>query len=563
MADKNRIVVSEMNTDDAREVSDLTSWRGLHVEDNAEEMIRSHEAAEQYWHTRNDLREKTHDYTKGKTWSNEELRLLKNKKKAPISFNKIITSVRTIVGTFINNKYDIKFAPFEPRDQDISDILKELYAYQYHAMNLKYKDPDVIQEAIIGGDCWQECYMDILPGQKPRMVIKNQNPFAIYPDPNSMDLVERTDCEFIDRVGWFTLAKLQDMFPDQAIEIYDSLYYAEDRTDGSYENVKRSSDRTHESQTELNGKFKVIERFYRVRKRLYFGVDQTGERFDIGLESTEDIEIKKDEFKNLADGNEVFDEPFEMLWYAVACPQYRHQNFLYNGLYHNQPRDPVTKRIMFPLYQLVCESVGSEINGFVEYMMDPNKYINAMVGNQLHAAKHSASTSLLINVDKFEEKELRDIEKHHADGDRTFRTKTGESIDGAVDLLPVGNTNQDTNNVLSYASDMVEQFVPPSFRGAEAGSGVSGKLNAQQIAQAQIQIVPVINNFKHFSTKRAKLMQYYNMTYMTEEEKIRITGEKHETDPDHITLNEMYLDEGGQLAKWNDLNLGLCYLLSV
>ena len=73
---------------------------------------------------------------------------------------------------------------------------------------------------------------------------------------------------------------------------------------------------------------------------------------------------------------------------------------------------------MFPIIQLYCESLDGDTNGFVEYLVGPNKILNSMMSNKLHAAKHSTSTSLLVDPSKFGEEDLEDLEKHHSDGDR-------------------------------------------------------------------------------------------------------------------------------------------------
>ena len=70
------------------------SWRAMHDEKNAEDLLRSHQAVTEYWREYNDRRESMYDYVKGQQWTDEELQLMRNKRKAPVVFNKIIGSVR-------------------------------------------------------------------------------------------------------------------------------------------------------------------------------------------------------------------------------------------------------------------------------------------------------------------------------------------------------------------------------------------------------------------------------------------------------------------------------------
>lgn len=531
------------------------SWRGMHEEQNAEDLIRSHQSVVQYWKSYNDRRERMYDLRKGNHWTEEELQVMRDKRKAPVVFNKIVTSVRSIVGNFIQNKYDIAPAPREPTDQDVSDVLRQRYLWNTHHTEVAMKDPEMIQEAVVGGDAWQESWVEVSPGGKPRIMVTNQNNHAIYPDPNSRDIVGRTDMMFIDRATWLNLGELMERWPEHAIKLNQELESFENDTDGSYEPEKKYANRTHESQYERNGRFLVIERFYRVWKKKYYGLTEEFEKVEIGLD---DDGSKRERFRNKYPDYDIYSKSEEYLFLAVSVPVFRLTTFLSNEPYHNQPRDPVTGRIMYPLVQLVCESLDGETNGFVEYMEGPNRLINAMLSNKLHSAKHSVNNSLLANSGAFEETQLQDLEQHHSDGDRVFRTKKDADVSRAVSALPVTNTNVDTDKVLEYSDALFDILAstPPASKGVSEGN-VPGILNEQRIQQAFIQLLGVEKNVKHFLTKRAKLWAYYDREYFTEEETFRVIEKRDPTDPDFLTINQPYVDEFGEIKKANDISTAI------
>jgi hypothetical protein len=536
-----------------RNTGQFYSFRGMHEEMNAEDLIRSHDAVEQYWSSYNDTREKMHDFRKGKQWTDEELRLMKWKNKAPVVFNKIISAVRTILGTFIQNKYDIKPAPFEPTDQDVSDVLSQRHHYHYHHTQCRYLDIDLIQEAVVGGNAWQESYVEITPGEKPRIMVVNQNPHAIYPDPNSRDLVNRFDCDFIDRASWLTLGELIERWPEHEQQLIYELESFEEDTDSSYEPEKRYANRTHETQYERNGRFKVIERFYRVKRKMWYGVDHdSGERMDIGFD---DDGAKRDKFRESHPNYNMYAKSEEFLFLAIVVPVFRLTTFMQNEPYHNQPRDPVTGRIMYPLIELYAEQLDGDTNGFVEYMVGPQKVINSMMANKLHAAKHAVNTSLIYDPSKMDEDQAEDFEKHHSDGDRAFRTRPGMDPNSVVALLPQGKSAPDTNESLEWANGFHEEVsaAPPAARGLSEGN-VPGILNEQRIQQAFIQLNTFTESNKLFLTKRAKLWQYYDREYFTEEETFRVIEKKNPEDPDFMTINQWVMDEYGIIKKANDIS---------
>jgi len=531
------------------------SWRELHKQKYAHDLIRNHDAVEQYWQAFNDKREVMYDMRKGKQWTPEELQILKEKKKTPVVFNKIINTVRTIVGTFIQNKYDVKPAPIKPANQDISDTFTNLYHWTAYHNHVDSKDADLIQSALTGGWGWQESWIDVAPGEKPRINVKNQNNFAVYPDPNSLDLIDRSDMQFIDRASWLNLGELIEAFPEHSGMLNDRLKSYEVYTDGHYEPINRFADRSHQNKWERNGMFKVIERFYKVKRKHFTAIlTETMEEIDIGY----DLSVsEQDEINFKFPQMNMIHRMEEYLYLAVAVPVFEVNQFLYNGPYHCQPRDPRTKAIMFPLVDLVCESLGGEVNGFVEYMVGPQKIINSMMGNKLHAAKHATNTSLIGRKDAFDEDEKEDMEKHHSDGDRTFWVKAGQDPASAMSLLPQGSTNPDTDGALEYATQFEEEVssTPPAMKGLSEGN-VAGVLNEQRIQQSFVQLQGFVKNYMHFLRRRGKLWMYYWQEYFNQEEVFRVTEKKHPDDAEYFSINKPQINEYGELAIDNDITAG-------
>lgn len=526
----------------------IYSHRNLHAMKDASELIRSHQDVVEYWAPYNEERSEMERFRKGKMWSEKELKMMKQKGKAPVVFSKIISAIRTIMGTFINNRYDIKPAPFEPTDQDVSDIITQRYHYNAHQEKVRFKDPELMEIALVEGEAWQESYVDVRPGMKPKLVVKNQNNKAIYRDPNCSDLIDFSDCNFIDRDSFMSLGDMIEFWPEHATSLKAELSEY-DIDSGGYEG---KDDRSHESQTVRNGRFRVTERFYKVRKRVYYGVSPDyEEEINIG----EDLEGgKREAFKRQYPEYETHSEVVEFLYLAVACSAWSSDEFLFNEEYHCQPRDPRTKKILFTLNQLICEKYNGDTNGFVLFMRDPNKVVNSMMANKLHAAKHAVNTSLIVDPNNFKGDDLEDFENHHSDGDRTFKVKPGVDPSKAASLLPQGKSAPDTDSSLEYANMFGEEVssAPPAARGVAEGN-VPASLNEQRIQQAFVQLTGFSENLKLFLMKRAILWLYYDQTYFTEEETFRVIEKKNPEDEDWVTMNEWVIDEYGNIEKANDI----------
>jgi hypothetical protein len=344
------------------------------------------------------------------------------------------TSERTFVGSIIQQRYDVKPAPREPTDQSKADVFTAMYHWTADVTDTRYKDPGLVRDAWAGGNGWQESFVEITPGRKPRIVVENQNPFAIYPDPNRRDLVNNSDCDFIDRVSWMSRTQLCDALPEMEDEIKSGL---PDLQSITYDRTKVNADRQHEWQNQRNGKYKVIERFYKVRKKMWFGVSG-GDRLDIGYDVPRE---EREAFQSDYPNHELRVEREEYLFLAVVCPAIGNI-FLYNDEYHCQPRDPVTGRIMFPFIELVDEDIDGKVSGHVKPQIGPQKLLNSMVVNKLFAARNAAGQAHTVSQEHFDEQTAEDVEANLHNGQRVFKKKVGAPQGTGIDLVQTGEEDE-------------------------------------------------------------------------------------------------------------------------
>ena len=259
--------------------SPLSSFLELHKATEPSEFIKSHDGNVRWHEPYMADREYFHDVMRGDPWSDDDKEVMKAKNKRPVSFQKLKPAQRTFIGTIIQQRYDIKPAPMDEADQSAADAISTLYHWTHNASQVRMKDPQLVNDAWIGGNAWQESVVEVGPGKRPVIRVYNINPFCVYPDPSSRDLVERKDCRFIDRVTWMSMGDLCDFFPEHAAELRTALSDQGSKSD--FDAIKRHADRAHESTNFRNGKWKVVERLYKVTKAYHFGTLE-GERVDIG-----------------------------------------------------------------------------------------------------------------------------------------------------------------------------------------------------------------------------------------------------------------------------------------
>lgn len=523
----------------------------------AYDLIQHHNYVVEYYEAYNNNRELNHNFVRGFHYEEGELARLRDKRKTPVVFNQVKTSERTILGLWINNKYAVKFSATSPQDDDIGEILEQLNIWEAEQQGDEMHDIDLVRQAWAGGNSFQECYMDVQEGSKPLMHTSNQNPFAIYWDPESRELITRGDARFVDRDTWAgypeVMRLVETLNPKLKNNVKEQLGNTKQGDDG-YDYTTVFADRDHEHRKERNGAYLVTERFYKVDGIVHFA-EMGDERIDIDDEDLKD-------FKKENPSVTIQKEYAEELWLAIVVEDFSNNEYIYNDKYHNQPRDPRTKKIIWPILEMVAESLAGEPQGFVEHERSPNKIINAMMSNILSSATHSAAASMMIDPSAFvSETEAKLAARHHSDSDRSFKVRPGRAGD-AMKPVEKSATNADHKYALDYAMSFLSEVssTPPALQGVQESASTPGVLNAQRIEQGATQLQPFMKNYRLFIKQRAKLRYYYWRTYYTSEMTFRILDKtKPEMDP-FVTINKMEpeMDAMGEwttsIAKMNDIN---------
>jgi len=535
---------------------DINALHELHLSNLADDLITHHGYVVEYWRPFNNNREVNHNFVRGNQYDPKEIAQGRDKRKDLIVFNNIKASERTILGLWLQNRYDVEFRATKPQADDISEVLQQLDAWESDQQEDDMLDVEIVRQAWAGGNSFQECFMEVVEGKKPQMYTVNQNAFSICWDPESRELITRKDAQFVDRDSFQNYRELLERFPDKKKIIEDQLGASHDSDDG-YEEVQVYADRDHEDRKERNGEYLVTERFYKVPGKLYFAeVDNM--RIDIDKEDLK-------QFKAEMPGVPVQIEDVDELWLAIVCEEVSTTEYLYNGPYHCQPRDPRTKEIIWPILEMVAESLSGMPQGFVDHERDPSRVINKMITNILSSATHAAAAAMLIDPTAFiSDTEARLAARHHADSDRSFLVKKGRTGD-AMQPIAKSGVGQDHQYALDYSLSFLKEVTstPPASMGQEEKAGVSGKLNEQRIQQGFTQLQPMMKNYRAFIKQRAKLRYYYWRTYKTEEETFRIIDTEEPSTNPFQTINKMVpeMDATGRwtgaIKKLNDINTAI------
>lgn len=482
-------------------LSKSKSWKD--VESSHQMVVRFHAPAKEE-------AVKNLDAVDGKHYTQEELDYYKETRRVPIVMNQFPASRRTVVGTFLRERFDVEFVPVDADDQALADALRALAAHE------DYQGKDVSQDAILAVNAWimgssyRYVWPETYPGETPFINNRVLNSLAVSWDPNSTELITRSDANFVDVDLWMAGEEILEKWPKAKLNPDASSGNSE------YAAVDPSRDRDHETLSERNGKWHVVERYYRVR-----------EMQNCILDDNDEWIVVKDPEKYLSffPDAKIIRRRCESLYVAIwSCGACASDEFLYNGPYHVQPRDSKTRKILWPVLEMVAEQVGGVAKSFVSPLRDANKVIDVMVTGIIESAKHAPSSYEVDETAYLNPEEAKRAMQLGPHSNQRFKMKPGMAGKGMLPTQKAVSTG-DFDKGVNIASQFIDQqsSTPPASKGWTEGSS-SGVLNQQRIEQGNIQLAEFIHNYRSYRAALNNLRYAYWREVYTDEMVVRITG---------------------------------------
>jgi len=483
----------------------------------------SHAAAVEFYRPRNEKMEANTNVLRNRLYTADELKAYEEQHRQPVSINKALAPFRTVIGTIMQSGFDSSFLPFDESDEPLAEILQKLAVFESERNDDFNQNSQMCQAAYVMGRSYRLHWVEQGFGKQPKIKSKVLNPYAVYFDPDSIDVVARADAEFVDVVHWLSYNEIVRAFPESAAKISHADKKERNFLD-EYERYDKSTNRKHEDLDELNGKYKVVERYYRVCR------------------------------------NTPGAPPREELWLAVWAPGLlTDDSFLYNGIYHVQPADPDSGKIIFPVAELVSDNLLGESDGFVEFLKDPIKIVSVLFTQMLEAAKHSGTGYEMDPTAYATPEEAERAKKYGAYSNQRYEMKEGHAGRGMAPIQGLA-VPQPNMAAMQNATAFIDELssAPKALQGISENSSTPAALNAQRIEQASTQLSIFLNHYKQYLRHTLKLRYAYWRESYTEQMTFRITSP--EGGSERMTVNELVPETGwdgmptGEVRKINDIS---------
>ncbi len=485
------------------------------------------------------------DFVEGKQWSESDRKKFAETGRVPLVINRIKPLINLLSGYQKLHRYDVNFLGRTPDDVQLAEVRKEVTKYILDRCHYDNEESAAFVDMAICGLGWQFVgYKVDEETGKGEAFVKRENPFSIYPDPESHE-ADFSDAKYIFRAKWTDKDELKSVYPEHAAEI-DAQFAIYDSAEE--ENSVRDQELLWYKR-ELQ-KIRMVECWYKCREVQTKIILANGEEI-----SPEEL-LPEMFFNGLVVGEKSFDATvvkcavfFDTVLLEDIPSPYQHGEF------------PLVPMTLF-YYGIGGDEIPA---GIVRDLKAPQREINKRRIQQLHILNTTGNGGGFIEDDAMTEKQFAEFERKgnvpgHFQRVRPGTIAQGKIMERQIGQYPVGLAQAEAQATadLTAISGLNEALM-----GVDIPSQASGR--AIQLKQQQA-ITHLANCFDAQRTAKKKMAyllwgrqghagivpQFY-----TAEEVYRVEGNNQQK---YITVNQQVIEQdpiAGNIVKTlNDLSVG-------
>lgn len=154
------------------------------------------------------------DFIAGRQISKEDLKYLQDQNRPPVIFNRLLKFVDAVVGTEINNKMEVRYAPVEVSDAGATDLLS-LVIDQKTCGSSEEETTEAFRDAVTVGMGWTQTRLDYLEDPEGKFVDEHVDPLEMGWDFRARKK-NLSDARFVFRRHKKTDEEFKERWPDKA-----------------------------------------------------------------------------------------------------------------------------------------------------------------------------------------------------------------------------------------------------------------------------------------------------------------------------------------------------------
>ncbi len=394
-------------------------------------MVKEGHQARSKW--RKEMRE-AYDFVAGHQWSEEDMKVLNEQHRPPVTFNRTAPIIKAVCGLEVNNRQGIVFLPRKLGDSGPDEMRTSAAKWMRDECDAEDEESEAFRDTTICGEGWVESRMDHDEEPQGKFVEERIFPGEMGTNKGACK-ANYSDARMIYRVRDLDVFDAKDMFPDTAESDVHVAWLGDTATpeDGGEGN---KTDYPEETRAGLNSariglrKCRVVHVQWWERKPVHL-VAQSND--------TEPVEMSPEDFKKYSERAMAAGTTFVS---TTVQKRFYFEAFLGNaGMLPIGGNKQVTKRPVAAgtfQWRAITGERDTKLNcfyGLVRDMLDPQRWANKWLSQTMHIMNSNAKGGVMAEKDAFVNQ--REAETDWADPTKIVWVKPGAIANNKIkDRMP-------------------------------------------------------------------------------------------------------------------------------
>ncbi len=215
------------------------------------------------------------DYKEGRQWTDEELRVLEDRKQPATVNNQVSVTVENMLGQFIKIKTRTKLrGRNSPADDPAAETLSSALLFIRQNNDEEFEEKDVADDAFTTGFGCFETDVTFDDMANPEIRVRHVDSLEILPDPYSRRYDWNEDARFINRQKWVNVEIAAELYPESARELraFANGFNGAGELSG-IDDLKNNNYIDHEKH---ENQIRIVECWYKTQEKKTLFIDDNG-----------------------------------------------------------------------------------------------------------------------------------------------------------------------------------------------------------------------------------------------------------------------------------------------
>ena len=485
-------------------------------------------------------------YYRGEQWDDFDMQMLDDQGRPALTINTILPTINAVLAEQSSKKADIQFKPRGGGEQDVADVLTQVYAYIADNNKLDWVEQQVFSDGLIQDRGYFDVRVDFEEHVQGEIKIEAKDPLDILIDPDAKHYDPRTWNEIFE-TKWMSIDEIEETYGQEKADKLrmlaetgttlgaDSMEYEEERYGDTEQDGYGQQYPGDPENARMLRSIRVIERqYYKLDDCMYYVDPVSGDKRKVpnawGKKKREKF---ADEF-----GLDIITKKMRRVrWTVTADTVVLFDDF--------SPYDHFTIVPYFPYFR------RGKPFGMVRNLLSPQEQLNKISSQELHIVNTTANSGWIVESGSLSGMTADDLEEHGAETGLVLEYNRGSTPPGKIppNQIPTG-----LDRISQKAAQNIKQIsgITEAMLGMDSPEVSGVAIQAKQNRGSMLLQVPLDNLAKTRQYLAEKILHMVQ-SYYTEERIIQITDESDPYKPrQKLRVNEMTPE--GEII--NDLTLG-------